>query len=95
MKPTTVKINIGDAIKVKREIYLVVDIKENHSFCRRYIFNKKGRFQYYQDYTFPLHSCYLANPTERQIIDQQRIQASLQRKPYSPIADNYVKHLIR
>ena len=95
MNKKQTKIQIGDAIKVKGEIYLVYDIRDNYTFCRRYRFNKQGRFQYYQDYSFSLNQCQLANPQEKQMINEQRIQASLQRKPYSPIADNYVSHLVR
>ena len=95
MKETNLQIQIGDAIKVKGKIYLVYDIKENYIFCRQYRFSKTGRFQYYQDYSFAFNRCQLANQQEKQAINEQRIQASLQRKPYSPIADNYVRHLIR
>jgi hypothetical protein len=95
MTETNTQISRGDAIKVKGEVYLVFDIKENQIFCRKYRFTKTGRFQYYQDYTFAFNRCQLANQKEKQIINEQRIQASLQRKPYSPIADNYVQHLIR
>ncbi len=95
MKEKNTKISIGDAIKVKGKIYLVFDIKEGQIFCRRYRFTKTGRFQSYQDHTFAFNRCQLANQKEKQMINEQRIQASLQRKPYSPIADNYVQHLIR
>ena len=88
-------INIGDAIKVQGKTYLVFDIREKHLFCRRYLFSKAGRFQSYQDYSFALDQCQLANEKERQTINEDRIRATLQRKPYSPIADNYDKHLIR
>ena len=95
MKEKKTSINIGDAIKVKGKLYLVFDIKASQIFCRQYRFSKTGRFQYYQDHTFAFNCCQLANQKEKQIINEQRIQASLQRKPYSPIADNYVQHLIR
>ncbi|MGI0481334.1 hypothetical protein ACN4EE_11145 [Geminocystis sp. CENA526] len=89
------KINIGDAITVKGKLYLVFDIKNNRIFCRHFRFTKKGRFQYYQDYNFALNMCKLANRKERQIINEQRIQATIQRKPFSPISDNYTRHLVR
>ena len=95
MTEKNTNINIGDAIKVKGNVYLVFDIKDNHIFARRYQFSKTGRFQSYQDYSFAFHRCQLANQKEKQTINQQRIQASLQRNPYSAIADNYCKHLIR
>ena len=95
MKETNKQIQAGDAIKVKGKIYLVYDINENYLFCRQYKFSTTGRFQYYQDHCFALPRCQLANQQEKQRINEQRIQASLQRKTYSPIADNYVRHLIR
>ena len=95
MKEKNIQINIGDAIKVKGKVYFVFDIKENYILCRQYRFTNTGRFQYYQDYSFALNRCQLANQKEKQMINEQRIQASIQRKPYSPIADNYVQHLIR
>ena len=95
MKEKNRQIEIGDAIKINNQIYLVFDVRETHVFGRRYQFNKAGRFQYYQDHSFPFNLCQLANQKEKQTVNEQRIQASLQRKPFSPIADNYVKHLIR
>ncbi|NCO75985.1 MAG: hypothetical protein GW795_05650 [Cyanobacteria bacterium] len=89
------KINIGDTVKVKGKLYLVFDIKINRIFCRQFRFTKKGRFQYYQDYNFPLNICQLANLKEKQIIYEERKQASIQRKPFSPIATKYINHLIR
>lgn len=89
------KINIGDVVKVKNRLYLVFDIKNNRIFCRHFRFTKKGRFQYYQDYNFAMSLCKLANMKERQIIHQQRIEASIQRKPFSPINNNYFNHLVR
>lgn len=95
MKDNNKQINIGDAVKVKGKLYLVWDIKENHIFGRQFRFTKTGRFQYYQDRIFSANICQLANQKEKQIINEQRKQASLQRKPYSPIADNYSRHLVR
>ena len=95
MNQSTQQINIGDAIKVKGKIYFVFDVRKNYLLCRQYLFSKTGRFQRYQDHSFALSKCQLANPQEKQTINEQRIQASIQRKPYSPIADNFEKHLIR
>ena len=96
MKSNTTKlINVGDAVKIKDKIYLVFEIRENHLFCRHYLFTKTGRFQSYQDCSFPIDECQLANEKEKQNINEDRIRATLQRRPYSPIADNYVRHLIR
>ena len=89
------KIKIGDTVKVRGKLYLVFDIKNNRIFCRHFRFNKKGNFQYYQDYNFPMNICKLANLKERQTVNEQRIQASIQRKPLSPISSNYINHLVR
>lgn len=89
------KINIGDAITVKGKLYLVFDIRNNRIFCRHFRFTKKGRFQYYQDYNFAMNICKLADRKQKQIINEQRIQATIQRKPFSPISANYIHHLIR
>lgn len=89
------KINIGDAITVKGKLYLVFDIRNNRIFCRYFKFTKKGNFQYYQDYNFAMNICTLANKKEKQIIDEQRIQATIQQKSFSPISTNYIHHLIR
>jgi len=95
MKEKETKINIGDVVKVKGKLYLVFNIRDNRIFCRQYRFTKQGRFQYYQDYNFALNMCKLANLKEKHIINEQRKQASIQRKPFSPIASNYIHHLIR
>ena len=94
---TTNSIHIGDAIKVKgkTKTYLVFDIRAENVFCRHYLFTKAGRFQSYQDHTFPVDQCQLANQKEKQNINEDRVRAILQRRPYSPIADNYIRHLIR
>ena len=89
------KINIGDVVKVKGKLYLVFDVRDSRIFCRLFRFTKTGRFQYYQDYNFPINICQLGNIKERQIIYEERRQASIQRKPYSPISANYIHHLIR
>ncbi|BAQ65277.1 hypothetical protein [Geminocystis sp. NIES-3709] len=95
MNPQEIKINIGDVVKVKGRLYLVFDIRNNRIFCRHFRFTKKGHFQHYQDYNFAQNLCRLANVKERQIINEQRIQASIQRKPFSPISTNYINHLVR
>lgn len=89
------KINIGDAITVKGKLYLVFDIRNSRIFCRHFRFTKTGRFQYYQDYNFAINICKLADRKQRQIINEQRIQATIQRKTFSPISANYINHLIR
>lgn len=89
------KINIGDVVKVKGKLYLVYDITDGRILGRLFRFTKTGRFQYYQDYNFPINICQLANLKEKQIIYEERKQASIQRKPYSPISTNYIHHLIR
>jgi hypothetical protein len=89
------KINIGGVVKVKGKLYLVFNVTDSRIFCRLFRFTKTGRFQYYQDYNFPINICQLANLKERQIIYEERRQASIQRKPYSSISANYIHHLIR
>ncbi|MTF38905.1 hypothetical protein [Cyanobacterium aponinum] len=95
MKDNRKQIHIGDAVKVKGKLYLVWDIKGNHIFGRQFTFTKTGRFQHYQDRIFSVNICQLANQKEKQIINEQRKQASIQQKSYSPIGDNYTYHLIR
>ncbi len=95
MNNSTKKISVGDAVKVKDKVYLVLDIQYNRVFCRQFKFTKQGKFRYYQDYNFPLTACYPVNRRDQQLINQQRIKASIQRKPYSAIRSNYVQHLIR
>lgn len=95
MKDTKKQINIGDVVKVRGKLYLVFDMIDTRIFCRLFRFTKTGRFQYYQDYIFPLNICQLGNTKERQIIYEERRQASIQRKPYSTMSVNYIHHLIR
>lgn len=90
-----IQIKVGDAIKVNSKLYLVWDVRENNIFARQFYFSKAGRFQYYQDRVFSVSVCELANEREKQIVNHQRIQASLQRKSQSPLVDCYERHLVR
>jgi hypothetical protein len=89
------KVDVGDVVKVKNKLYLVFGIRDNRAFCRLFRFTKTGGFQCYEDYNFPVNICQLSSTKEQQIIYEKRRQASIQRKPYSPILANYIHHLIR
>lgn len=94
MNNLQVKPKIGEAIKVKDKLYLVLEIQQNRIFCREFKFTKQGQFQYYQDYNFPLTICNKPNRKDREIIDRQRIKASFEQKPYSAIRSSYLKNLV-
>lgn len=86
---------VGDAVKVKNKLYVVLDIQQNRIFCREFQFNKTGQFKDYQDYNFPINACKKVNKKDAQWINQQRVKASIQRKPYATMRSNYVEHLVR
>lgn len=95
MKNSQIKFKIGNAIKVKGKIYLVLDITANRIICRKFEFTKAGRFKYYQDYNFPIVACNLANRQEEKLINEQKMQAILQRSTYSAIRETCCEYLIR
>ncbi len=95
MKLKSSKLKVGGAVKVKGKIYLVLDISDERIMCRRFYFTKSGRFRFYQDYNFPLFICTPGNREDDELINHQRIQAIIQRKPHSAIRDTCFENLIR
>ncbi len=85
---------IGEAVKIKDKLYLVIGIQTNRIFCREFKFTKQGQFKYYQDYNFPLTLCNKPNRKDKEIINKQRIKASFEQKPYSSIRSTSLKKLV-
>ncbi len=85
---------IGEAVKVKNKLYLVLDVKQNRLFCREFQFTKQGQFKDYQDYNFPLSLCNPTNKRDKKIINEQRIKASMQQQSYSAIRSNHLQNLV-
>jgi hypothetical protein len=94
MNDQQVKFTVGGAVKVRGKTYLVLDVMPERLLCRQFQFTKGGRFKHYQDYNFPIFACTPGQIRDEELINEQRIQAILQRKPYSPIRETCFSSLI-
>lgn len=95
MKLKGSKLKVGGPVKVKDKVYLVLHITDERILCRQFYFTKSGRFRFYQDYNFPVFICTPGKKEDEELINQQKIQAIMQRKPYSAIRDTCFQNLIR